>query len=168
MTDDLETQLLELSARVRELEVNCDPDAVAAINEKLDQLLAEQASKPRVFHWGDLDVDDAQAMWTALLEWVQNVLCARYPIATAAMRDCWWEHPSTRDAVTACWFAWNGAYRAGDANPTDPIDWQDTRLPSLITMLGERLASCENGHFPERAGADAMRTVPMDYSTIPL
>lgn len=166
MTDDLETQLLDLAARVRTLEDQVDPDAIASIHEKLDKLLDETAARPRVFHWDDLEPDEQETLWPELLRWVQNVLIGRYPDADSALRACWWQHPSALDAVTSVWFAWLYAYRSDDAKGYDPAVWQTDRLPALVKQLGDRLASCENGHFPDQPTAEAMSTVPMDYSTI--
>lgn len=166
MTDDDEGDLLEVQGRLRIAETRLDgmEDVAGAVNDKLDELLAEQAAAPANFHWPDLTPEDRQVRWTAFLGWVQEVLCARYPRAREALRACWWEHDDVVDAVTACWFTWLHAYRNGQAAGTDAGNWQRTYLPEMVKQAGEALTSCSRGHEPDAPLMEALKTVPVDLS----
>ena len=162
MTDDGEAELLAVQGRLRAVEDRMDAlDAAAGgINGKLDELLADQAGRPRNFHWSDLDAADAQERWTAFLEWVQNVLVARYPAAVKVLRPCWWQHLEVVDALTATWLTWLAAYRGGDAAATDAGNWHRTYYLGFLDATRDALASCDRQHEPEAAVPDTMSTVP--------
>ena len=163
VTDDQETELLALTGRVRDTEDRLDAmeTVASAVNDKLDEWLLIQAARPTNFHWGDLDPADAQARWTALLEWLQNVLVARYPAAADALRPCWWQHLDVVDVVTATWLTWLAAYRSGDADATDAGNWHRTYYPHLVEMANTAMASCNEGkHEPDGPSPVTMNTVP--------
>lgn len=162
MTDDTEQELLALAARLRAVEERQDADVevAGAINDKLDELLAEQAAAPSNFHWPDLPDDERQAKWTGFLAWVQNVLIARYPDAADTLLACWWEHTEVVDEVTSCWFTWLGAYKNGQAAGTDSGNWHRTYLPGMLGRVEAALNSCGRGHKPGTPNGQAMSTVP--------
>lgn len=166
MTDDDEAELLALAARVAALEQASDveTDAAKALNEKIDLLLAGQASAPANFHWPDLEPDDRQRKWEAFFAWVQNVLAARYPDAAEVLLPCWWQHTDALDAVTACWFTWLHAYKNGEALGTYAGNWHSTYLPGMIGQVTVALASCgEAQHEPNQPPMLATKTLPVEY-----
>jgi hypothetical protein len=123
--------------------------AVAAVRRRLEDLASDAATvRPRVVWWPDLDRDQAAPAWSALTEWIGDVLLSRYPEAARVLYPCWHEHSEAVDALTALHATWRAAYQDPSAPAADAATWLDRWLPSLLGQVRTALRSCERSAHP--------------------
>lgn len=161
----LTLEVATLSRVVDELRGRIPPEghdeAHTELSAMLEKLVAAHDAAPLSFHWPDLDDDERAKRETDLRAWVTDVLTVWHPTQAAALRECWWDHLDVRQAVTAAWLAWGGAYRFAGRKRRDPFDWVANDLPKMVALVQQTLGparepechACERDKEREREAA---------------
>jgi hypothetical protein len=97
--------------------------------------------------WSTLEPAAAETAWTALTDWMRDVLVIRYPDAERALYPS--QHIDVVDAVTALHATWREAYEHPHARAVDAATWLDRWLPSALRQIRDGLRGCSRTDHAE-------------------
>jgi len=97
---------------------NWSDDALA------DRSGAPQLVTPTVVNWRTINEEDRPEACTALADWVVNWLVPRYALQRKLIPDCWYQHPSMVEELSALHTAWVVAFDEADGG-FGPIGWHE-------------------------------------------
>ena len=130
----------------------------AALERAFDALHRRLATTPKdgPWAWAAFGTARRRELFVQLRDWV-DWLITRYDLRaeTQTIPPCWYRHPVAVEELTALMVAWQGAYCADEAAPSDAlIAWHDRWLWPTLHRLNEQLrvwAKCTGGtHQPTR------------------
>lgn len=130
----------------------------AALERAFDALHRRLAATPKdgPWAWAALGTARRRELLLQLRDWV-DWLITRYDLRaeTQTIPPCWHRHPAGVEELTALMVAWQGAYSADEAAPSDAlIGWHDRWLWPTLARLNDQLrvwAKCTGGtHQPAR------------------
>jgi hypothetical protein len=110
-------------------------------------------SKPSPWWWPSMLRKEAESAWEILIDWVDDVLIARYDPSTvpsasdqggARVGPCWFAHPDVVDRLSALYWTWQRAY-SPTATDMGPIDWQNNWVPRTLDLIKPQLTLCLSG-----------------------
>ena len=132
----------------------------AALERAFDALHRRLGTTPQdgPWAWAALGAHRRRELLVQLRDWV-DWLITRYDLRaeTQTIPPCWHRHPVAVEELTALMVAWQSAYSADEAAPSDAlIAWHDRWLWPTLHRLNEQLrvwAKCTGGtHQPARPG----------------
>lgn len=98
---------------------------------------------PTVVNWRKIADDERADACSALADWVQNWLVPRYALQRRLVPDCWHQHPSMVEELSALHTAWLVAFDEADGG-FGPIGWHE-RFALALTRDAFK-EKCADGH----------------------
>jgi hypothetical protein len=86
----------------------------------------------RAYVWHRLSRSEAGKAWDELTTWV-DWFVDRYQLDDT-LPACWYRHGAIVDELDALRAAWNSAYYAANARPSDPVEWLKN-LAQTVTRI---------------------------------
>ncbi|MER6401368.1 hypothetical protein ABT263_35805 [Kitasatospora sp. NPDC001603] len=108
--------------------------------------------------WRSMSAEQRVALWPEFVAWVVWLADA-YELTTEQLpRQCWWQHASVVEELTALWTSHSSAYASEEDVGASPYLWQDALARAIERINRNWLGGCVNGfHEPKSriAFADA-------------
>ncbi|MEV7929674.1 hypothetical protein [Kitasatospora sp. NPDC088779] len=100
--------------------------------------------------WRSMDDEQAAALWPEFVDWVLWLSDA-YELTTEQLpRQCWWQHASVVEELTALWTSHSSAYDSEEDVGASPYLWQDALARAVERINRNWLGGCVNGfHEPK-------------------
>ncbi|MFB8242344.1 hypothetical protein ACFC58_38025 [Kitasatospora purpeofusca] len=109
--------------------------------------------------WRSMGEEQRATLWPEFVAWVVWLSDA-YELTTEQLpRQCWWQHASVVEELTALWTSHSSAYASEEDVGASPYLWQDALARAVERINRNWLGGCVNGfHEPKSRvpfGADA-------------
>ncbi|MFD5922307.1 hypothetical protein ACFVYP_36815 [Kitasatospora sp. NPDC058201] len=100
--------------------------------------------------WRTMDEEQQAALWPEFIAWVLWLSDA-YELTTEQLpRQCWWQHASVVEELTALWTSHASAYISQEDVGASPYLWQDALARAIERINRNWLGGCVNGfHEPK-------------------
>ncbi|MFD9061636.1 hypothetical protein ACFVZ3_08970 [Kitasatospora purpeofusca] len=110
---------------------------------------SDRAAGAPVLWWSMGEVQKA-ALWPEFVAWVVWLSDA-YELTTEQLpRQCWWQHASVVEELTALWTSHSSAYASQEDVGASPYLWQDALARAIERVNRNWLGGCVNGfHEPK-------------------
>jgi hypothetical protein len=138
-------------------EIQPDPEArppltdaeMAALTDEAEangEGIAEPA--PAVVNWRTMPPERVEAVWDELVEWV-DWLIDRYSLTSSQIPDCWFQHGSLVEELSALHTFWLAAFD-DTGSGGGPVMFHDRLLPTLARFRLYGVSACADatiGHY---------------------
>lgn len=138
-------------------EIQPDPEARPPLTDAEIAALTDEAEAngegiaepgPTVINWRTLPPERVAGVWDELVEWV-DWLIDRYSLTSAQIPDCWFQHGSLVEELSALHTFWLAAFDdAGSGG--GPVMFHDRLLPTLARFRLYGVSACADattGHY---------------------
>ncbi|MFE2727108.1 hypothetical protein [Kitasatospora sp. NPDC059327] len=100
--------------------------------------------------WQSMGEEQRAALWPEFVAWV-IWLADAYELTTEQLpRQCWWQHASVVEELTALWTSHSSAYASEEDVGASPYLWQDALARAIERISRNWLGGCVNGfHEPK-------------------
>ncbi|MET9611791.1 hypothetical protein [Kitasatospora indigofera] len=100
--------------------------------------------------WRSLSAEQQTSLWPEFVTWVVWLADA-YELTTEQLpRQCWWQHASVVEELTALWTSHSSAYASEEDVGASPYLWQDALARAVERINRNWLGGCVNGfHEPK-------------------
>lgn len=100
--------------------------------------------------WASIPDEERAALWEEFVDWTLWMADTYELTPEQLPRQCWWQHGSAVEELTALWTAHQSAYNGTDDVGSAPYLWQDALARCVERLNRVWLGGCTNGfHDPK-------------------